>query len=234
MEKVVNSMGIKMTTAVSDTFKVVATPSQELLLELSNLAAKGNDAVNLVHKKPAESETKKEDDRNDIVLNVLQQISEQERVYQEYRKQSQQINNAIELALAKASTHEERQEILDYQNFVGQIDEDIEQKREDGILTQGHLNRAEQAKHNAMPDAVQRQLPKNTNSTVFDDTELSNLDTQSSTSFALNVDDSSSSSLSDMNLSFKAAASDQAISKSETTEPINVSHIPSDLSKFTM
>ena len=224
-----------MTTAVSDTFKVVATPSQELQLELSNLAAKGNDAVNVAHKKPTDVEVKKDNERNDMALNVLQQMSEQERIHQEYRKQAQQINYAIDMALADASTPEERQEILDYQKQVQKIDNVIEQRRENGTLSVQDLEQAQHEKLDVMPDTVKSQLPDDFKTLAMSKSELESLDTLSgSSSFAANIDDKDITGLSDMNISFQTAASDQAIPESESAETVNVPHTPSDLSKFTM
>ncbi len=223
-----------MTTTVSDTFKVVATPSQELQLELSNLAAKGNDAVNIAHKKPADIETKKDNERNDMALNVLQQISEQERIHQEYRKQAQQINYAIDMALADASTAEEREAILEYQSFVEEVDQNIEQKREADTLTQEDLEQAHQEKMRTMPETVKAHLPDDFTSPAISQSELASLESLSASSFAASVDNTHLDDLSDMNLSFQKAASGQGMSESEPTDPLNTPSTPADFSKFTM
>ena len=222
-----------MTTAITDTFKVVATPSQELQLELSNLAAKGNDAVNVAHKKPKDVEVKKDNERNDLALNVLQQISEQERIHQEYRKQAQQINYAIDMALAEASTPEERQEILDYQNIVEQVDKDIEQKREVGTLTQQDINNAEQIKFDKMPDTVKEYMPEKSSSLNLKENEIAELDTLSASSFASITEDSSSNNLSELNKSFQVAATEKPMPEDCSPDPASNPLSPAELSKFT-
>ena len=224
-----------MTITVSDTFKVVATPSQELQLELSNLAAKGNDAVNVAHKKPADIETKKDNERNDMALNVLHQISEQERIHQEYRKQAQQINYAIDMALADASTPEERQEILDYQELVREIDNDVEQKHKTGTLTQEYIDHTEQIKFDNMPENVRSRYDNHQSiETSISETELNELDSLTGISFASTADEKTLDTPSDINKSFQAAVSDTQINEQTPTEPNNAPVTPSDLSKLTI
>ncbi len=234
MEKVVNSKGIKLTTAVSDTFKVVATPSQELQLELSNLAAKGNDAVNVAHKKPTNVEVKKDNERNDMALNVLQQMSEQERIHQEYRKQAQQINIAIDMALADANTPEERQEILDYQSNLSIMENDIEEKRSLGIdVTTDEADYLEFAV-NSMPENVRTKYNNNHSiESSISEPNLNELDSLTGTSFASTADNNPFDTLPDMNKSFQSAISDTQTNEQITTEPNNTPITPSDFSKFT-
>lgn len=220
-----------MTANPTDIFKAVATPPPELQQMLAYHADNGS-VLTGVKPRPVKDQ-QKDANRDDMASNiVMQHLSEQERIYQEYREQSERINQATELALADAATPEERQEILEYQAFVQEIDEDIEQKREAGTLTDDDLELAEQQKIESMPESVKKHLPEGASSPVLDDAELSDLEARSTSSFATSSD-SSLNSPSEMNLSFQQASAGEIEIDNEPTAPDNIPVSPSDFPKFT-
>ena len=213
----------------TDVFKAVATPSPELQRLLAYAVENGSIRTGIRTGK--EEEEKNESGRKDMTMTALQ-ISEQERIHKQYLEQSAHINQAIELALTEAKTPEERQEILDYQKSVQKIDEDIEQKREAGILTQEHLEEAEQTKNRLMPDTVKKHMPEQ-RGPAFVQTELDNLEKLSGTSFAASHDGAAFDNLPDMNGAFQAAIDDIDSNNQAPDGPENSPITPSDLSKFT-